>query len=167
MPMACLRPLMALLRIARIEAAARSAEFKMLDINSLLRDVVELYEPLAESKQQHLILLSDEVVAVRGDRDLLFQALANLIDNAIKYTPAGGEVTVSLLPNEIRICDSGIGVPQAEQEKVFQRFYRSEQSRTTPGSGLGLSLVQAVTKLHDMKISLSDNDPGLCVSLSW
>lgn len=157
----------ALLRIARIEVKARSAEFKAVDLNALLHDVVELYEPVAEDKQQRLLLLGKDLVAIRGDRDLLFQALANLVDNAIKYTPPGGQVTVSLKPNEIRVCDSGIGIPEAEREKVFQRFYRTEQSRTTPGSGLGLSLVQAVTKLHQINVSLQDNRPGLCVSLSW
>lgn len=157
----------ALLRIARIEAAARSAEFKLVDLNALLHDVVELYEPLAETRQQQLLLSGDDAVAIRGDRDLLFQALANLVDNALKYTPRGGQVTVSLAVEEICICDSGMGIPEAERDKVFQRFYRSEQSRTTPGSGLGLSLVQAVTKLHNIKVTLRDNAPGLCVCLSW
>jgi len=157
----------ALLRIARIESEARHAEFKVLDMNALLRDVKELYEPVAETRQQNLLLIENESASLRGDRDLLFQALANLVDNAIKYTPAGGEIVISLLPEEIRICDSGMGIPEAEHEQVFQRFYRGEQSRTTPGSGLGLSLVQAVIKLHELNITLRDNNPGLCVQLSW
>ena len=157
----------ALLRIARIEAEARSAEFKVLDLNALLRDVVELYEPLAESKNQSLSFVEDELVTLRGDRDLLFQAIANLLDNAIKYTPNGGKVSVALLAHEICICDSGGGIPDDEKEKIFQRFYRGEQSRTTPGSGLGLSLVYAVSKLHAMSIAVKDNEPGACICLAW
>jgi signal transduction histidine kinase len=111
-----------------------------------------------------------ENVQVRGDRDLLFQALANLLDNAIKYTPRGGEIHVSLEDNpsgpRIRITDSGPGIPEKSREQVFKRFFRLEESRNTPGNGLGLSLVEAVARLHKADIEL-DGEPGLNVSLAF
>jgi signal transduction histidine kinase len=106
---------------------------------------------------------------VRGDRDLLFQALANLLDNAIKYTLPDGRVMVTLSIEDgeaqIEIADSGPGIPEPSRAKVFRRFYRLEESRTAPGSGLGLSLVGAVIKLHEARIALEDNAPGLLVVL--
>jgi signal transduction histidine kinase len=110
-------------------------------------------------------------VQMNGDRDLLFQAIANLLDNATKYTPAGGAIRVALGAEHGRgwlvIADNGPGVPEAAREKVFQRFYRLEQSRTTPGNGLGMSLVAAVMTLHNMTIRLQDNQPGLRVVIGF
>ena len=105
------------------------------------------------------------------DRDLLFQAFANLLDNAIKYAPRGGHIEVRLRDEArqhcVSVCDDGPGIPQAERQKVFQRFYRVEGSRSLhPGNGLGLSLVQAVINLHGGSVVLGDNAPGLCVSVS-
>ncbi len=160
----------ALLRIARIEADARKEGFDVIDMRSLLLDVSELYEPVAEERKQLFQLDCDASLSVRGDRDLLFQALANLLDNAIKYSPHGGTIGLKLkdgVSREITICDTGPGIPEAEREQVFQRFYRVDRSRTTPGSGLGLSLVAAVAKLHGIEIDLSDNAPGLCVRLKF
>ncbi len=155
----------ALLRIARIETRQHRETFTEVDMGALLRDVVELYEPLAEEKKQSLSLQLKNKLHIQGDRDLLFQAMANLLDNAIKYTPVHGEIKIRLdkLADTVRvtIADNGPGIPEAERQQVFQRFYRLEKSRTTPGSGLGLSLVAAVARIHDMNLTLEDNHPGV------
>jgi signal transduction histidine kinase len=161
----------ALLRIARIESKQRREGFTRVDLSLLVRDVVELYEPLAEEKQQNLELQVRSVPALQGDRNLLFQAVANLLDNAIKYTPAQGAICMSVVEDDsvirIVIADSGPGIPETAREKVFQRFFRLDASRATSGSGLGLSLVAAVAKLHGMAISLEDNKPGLWITLAF
>jgi signal transduction histidine kinase len=109
-------------------------------------------------------------VRIQGDRDLLFQAFANLLDNAIKYTPRGGSIRVTLEDGasgpRIRIIDSGPGIPQQSRDQVFKRFFRLEESRHTPGNGLGLSLVEAVARLHNASIKLG-GEPGLDVSLAF
>jgi signal transduction histidine kinase len=160
----------ALLRIARIESGARRAAFGEIDVTAVAGDVVELYEPLAEEKQQTIDVNMEHGVTIRGDRDLLFQALANLLDNAIKYTPAGGRIRMDLesagQEARITIADSGPGIPLAAREKVFQRFYRLDDSRGSTGSGLGLSLVQAVVQLHGGSVALGDNEHGLRVEVS-
>lgn len=155
----------ALLRIARIEAGQRSADFAPLDLAALVRDVAEYYEPLAEARGQTLVLDTATGVQFTGDRDLLFQALANLLDNAIKYTPQGGDIratltTIAPAAAKLVIADSGPGIPPAARAQVFQRFFRLETSRSTPGSGLGLSLVEAVARLHGIEVSVEDNAPG-------
>jgi signal transduction histidine kinase len=160
----------ALLRIAQIESGNRLSEFQVFDIAVILRDVMELYEPLAAEKNLTLNTELRGPLNVRGDRDLLFQAFANLLDNAIKYTPAEGvvrvEASISGTTLQIEIEDSGMGVPAAERDKVFQRFYRVEASRgQQPGNGLGLSLVRAVVNLHSGAIALGDGLPGLRVSV--
>ncbi len=160
----------ALLRIASIESGRRRAAFKNIPLDDVVRDVTELYEPLAEQKQQKLDVSVSDDVLVRGDRDLLFQAFANLLDNAIKYTPQGGNIRVSLENGasgpRIRIIDSGPGIPQQSRDQVFKRFFRLEESRHTPGNGLGLSLVEAVARLHKASIELG-GEPGLDVSLAF
>ena len=159
----------ALLRIARIEAGGHTAKFERVDLEALVRDAAELYEALAEEKQLRFSASIDPGVSVDGDRDLLFQALINLLDNAIKYTPAGGAVSIELKRAadsvDIAVGDSGSGIAEAERDKVGQRFYRLESSRSTPGSGLGLSLVKAVARLHRATLLLEDNAPGLRATL--
>ena len=160
----------ALLRIARIEAEERREAFREVSVDELAADVAELYEPLAEEKGQKLSRDLERDIRLPGDRDLLFQALANLLDNAIKYTPEGGHVMIELRrvgENGARlvVADDGPGIPPEAREKVFQRFFRLEESRTTPGNGLGLSLVAAVARLHGFTLSLDDNRPGLRVIL--
>jgi signal transduction histidine kinase len=155
----------ALLRIARIEANYDREFFVPVDLAALVRDVAEYYEPLAEARGQALKIEVPPAVQTAGDRDLLFQALANLLDNAIKYTPQGGEIAVTLATveagaAELTVADSGPGIPSADRAHIFQRFFRLEGSRSTPGSGLGLSLVEAVTRLHGIGIRVTDNDPG-------
>lgn len=159
----------ALLRIGGIEAGSCEA-FRKLDAGEILSDVAELYEPLAEEKGLSFEVDLETGAQLQGDRDLLFQAVANLLDNAIKYTPAGGHIALTLTDQAdqavITVADSGPGIPVAQRQKVLQRFYRIESSRTTPGNGLGLSLVEAVSTLHRGQLTFEDNMPGLRVTLA-
>lgn len=168
----------ALMRIAQVESGAKKADFTDVDLARIFTDVVELYEPLASVKDIALSLERSDPVHIQGDKDLLFQMLANLMDNAIKYTPSGGAITTGLYVGERELrmvfADNGLGVPPAKYGKVFQRFYRVEDSRgIQPGNGLGLSLVQAVAVLHGGRVSLSDSrayfpasdTPGLTVTV--
>jgi signal transduction histidine kinase len=160
----------ALLRISQIESGVRRSEFARLDLSVVLADVAEFYEPLAADKEITLAIDASRHCLLQGDRDLLFQAFANLLDNAIKYTPAGGRIDIATRAAdtsvEAVVADSGPGVAEAEREKVFRRFYRVEASRSEqPGNGLGLSLVRAVVNLHHGAITLDDNRPGLRVSV--
>jgi signal transduction histidine kinase len=162
----------ALLRIAQVETGHRRSGFAVVDLCTLVSDVIELYEPLAAEKGQTFHTGLAKVGSFNGDRNLLFQAVANLVDNAIKYTPEGGRVQVNLAVEggvvRIEVADSGIGIPEEDREKVFQRFFRVEHSRSRhPGNGLGLSLVQAVVRLHDGYIELKDNNPGLRIVLRF
>lgn len=155
----------ALLRIARIEAGSRTKGFAPVDLADLVQGVAEYYEPLAEARDQVLEVQTVAGVRVSGDRDLLFQALANLLDNAIKYTPPGGRIDLALErigpgQAELVVSDSGPGIPAAAREQIFQRFFRLEASRSMPGSGLGLSLVDAVVRLHGFAIEITDAAPG-------
>jgi signal transduction histidine kinase len=160
----------ALLRIARIEYSEQRKGFKSVDLNSILYDLLELYEPLIEEKGQRLNIDICQTMEISADRDMLFQAFANLLDNAIKYTPDQGVITIRSVKEGVNwyveIADNGPGIPEEAHEKVVLRFYRLDQSRTTPGSGLGLALVFAVLKLHKLDLSFSDNKPGLCVRVS-
>lgn len=159
----------ALLRIARIETAQLRTQFGTLQLDQVLKDVTELYEPLAEQKKIALQLVVEEAVYT-GDKDLLFQAFANLLDNALKFTPAGKSIRLILRKESASyICiirDEGVGIPDVEKDKVFNRFYRSEASRHMSGNGLGLSLVAAVIKLHHGTIELQDAAPGLLVKIT-
>ena len=159
----------ALLRIANIEAGRRLAAFHTVDLAPVVQDVVELYEPVAAEKSVTLHYAS-EPTFYTGDKDLLFQAVANLLDNAIKYTPLGGEVHIALrkLANgvSLRIADTGPGIADEHKPFVFRRFYRVSTCRNAPGSGLGLSLVNAIVRLHKGSILLENNHPsGLIVSV--
>jgi signal transduction histidine kinase len=161
----------ALLRIARIEAGARREAFTEVPVDEVVSDAAELYEAVAEDKDIRLEVNVGAQAKVVGDRDLIFQALANLLDNAIKYTPAGGVVELSLTRGEsgvrVRVADSGPGIPQHEHGRVFERFIRLEDSRSTRGNGLGLSLVAAVAKLHGARVRFDDAEPGLVVNLDF
>jgi signal transduction histidine kinase len=158
----------ALLSIARAEAGAQHGEWERIDLTELARDVVDLYEPLAEERGISLQLVGGKGAVIQGHRQLVAQAIANVTDNAVKYTPDGGIVTIvtggSPAPFVI-VTDTGPGIPPELREKAKQRFVRLDQQRSTPGSGLGLSLVEAVAKLHDARLELGDNTPGLKVSL--
>lgn len=159
-----------LLRIARIESATGAAD-RAIDLAAVVRDAVELYQPLAEGKGQSVTARINPAPAARGDQHLWFQALANLLDNAVKFTPPGGRIDVELATGargaQITVSDSGPGIAEDLREKVFQRFFRAERSRSTAGNGLGLSLVKAVADMHQVTITLGDNRPGLRVQLQF
>ncbi|MBR1089652.1 HAMP domain-containing histidine kinase [Bradyrhizobium manausense] len=158
-------------RISEIETRARRSAFRPLNLAEIAGEVVELYDAAAEQVTTRLSLDGDREVAVTGDRDLLFDAIANLVDNAIKHGRPGGKVIVSCRNAgngaTIAIADDGPGIAAEQRDQVFKRFYRLEQSRYTPGNGLGLSLVAAVSRLHGAEIALHDNAPGLTVQLSF
>lgn len=160
----------ALLRIARAEASLRQS-FAVVDIGTVVENVADLYHPLAEEKDITFDVENDFSAKVWGDSNLIAQALANLTDNAIKYTPEGGTVSLKITTDNgctvFEVSDSGLGIPSELREKVFGRLYRMENSRTSPGSGLGLSLVDAVSKSHGFAVGLSDNHPGLKVTLTF
>jgi signal transduction histidine kinase len=160
----------ALLRLAEIDAGMRRSGFVALDIADLAANAVEFYAPAAELKNINLGFRSDGPLTVSGDPVLLAQALSNLIDNALKYAPVNGTMQVAVQKRdeagvEVSVTDDGPGISDSEKGKVGERFYRGDASRGTPGVGLGLSLVQAVAKLHGSALTLSDQNPGLRVAL--
>jgi len=159
------------LRIAEIEAGRRRAEFETVDLSAVARDAIELYEPVAQEKRQTIVSALAPGSTVHGDRHLLSQAVTNLLDNAIKYSPEGTRIAVSVESTAIRtslaVSDNGPGIPAEFREQAPRRFFRLEASRSTPGTGLGLSLVYAVAKLHGARLCLEDNAPGLKASLAF
>jgi signal transduction histidine kinase len=160
----------ALLRIAQIEAADRSTARMEFDLTNLLLTLVEVYQPTADSKGQTLHARIELDLRATGDRDLIAQLFANLLQNAVQHSLAGARIEVRARRAadevEVIVADNGPGIPQAEHEKVFRRLYRLERSRTTPGSGLGLALVAAIAAMHNATIALSDNAPGLRVRVA-
>lgn len=166
----CFSVITALLRIGEIENGRRRAGFAQVNLGDLVADIVDLYEPIAETNG--LVFVNAvaqgqtghcaDAMTTFGDRDLLVEVLANLFDNAMKFTPAGGQVTVSAVCGpgviRLRVADTGIGIPDAEREAVLGRFYRSDKSRHVPGSGLGLSLVMAILRLHGVDLAIADGD---------
>lgn len=164
-----LKTFTALLSIAQAEAGASRDRFASVDLQDLIQDVVELYDPLTEELGITLEVRPLQAVRRTGDRDLLFQALVNLLDNAIKFSGASGQIEIGVERQEktaiLSVSDRGPGIPEDQREEVLKRFVRLEQSRSTSGSGLGLSLVQAVARLHDGELLLEDNAPGLRASL--
>jgi signal transduction histidine kinase len=159
----------ALLSIAEAESGARRSAAEPLDLAQTVCAAADLYEPVAEEKGCALKLDVEPGIMIRGDRHLLSQAVANLLDNALKY--GGGEVLLSAHQQDgraaLEVSDTGPGIPEAEREAVFDRFVRLEPSRSTPGNGLGLSLVRAVARLHNATVALEDNQPGLRVRLEF
>jgi signal transduction histidine kinase len=155
----------ALMRIAEVEAGSRRSAFAEVDISPLLADLAELYGALAEEKELRLVLDVPDTLEVFGDRDMIQQAVANLLDNAIKFSPVGGEVRLAARSAErqvvITVVDQGVGIPEEDRERATERFFRGERARSTPGSGLGLALVQAVATLHDGALILEDARPGV------
>ena len=160
-----------LLRIAQIESGMPAHRFTKVDLSELLRTVVEVYQPMAEGKEQRFTADVASELRVWGDRELLTQMIANIIENAMKHSPMGESIglVATGLPGAmvVVVSDSGPGIPAEERGRVFRRFYRLERSRSTPGSGLGLSLVEAIAALHQVGIQLTDNRPGLRVTLRF
>jgi signal transduction histidine kinase len=158
----------ALLRIAEIEHNRRLDGFSQVPLGPLVREVGDLYEPIAEDKGVTFQVESTNEVVVHGDRDLLFEAVANLVDNAVKFTPQGGQVELVLQQRDgktqIRVKDTGPGIPEAERDEVTKRFYRLDKSRRTDGLGLGLSLVAAIVKRHGFKFAITGG-PGCIVEI--
>ena len=158
----------ALLRIAEIEHSRRLEGFSQVQLGPLVREVGDLYEPIAEDKGVALRVESKDEATVRGDRDLLFEAVTNLVDNAVKFTPKGGRVELALHhrngQTEIQVKDTGPGIPETERESVTKRFYRSDKSRRTDGLGLGLSLVAAIVRLHGFQFEIAPG-PGCTVEI--
>jgi signal transduction histidine kinase len=160
----------ALLRIREIEQTRRLVGFDNVKMAELLREVCDLYEPFAEEKRLTLSVKVDSEPIVRGDRDLLFEAVANLVDNAVKFTPEGGRIELRLIRNGeeaiLRVSDTGPGVTESERELIVRRFYRSDRSRGTKGLGLGLSLVAAIVKLHGFRFSILPG-PGFVAEIAF
>lgn len=158
-----------LTRISQIEAGDPSAMLRPVNLFAIASEVVELFEAAAEEKGAQLKAVGNPGVVAMGDRDLLFDAVANLVDNAVKHGRPNGQVLVEVKMSEgeaiVSVADDGPGIPPAEHQHVFERFYRLERSRKSPGNGLGLSLVAAVARLHGARVELIDNAPGLYVLL--
>ena len=166
---ALLKTFNSLLRIARLEAGVETGQVETFDLDGLVGDVAELYAPLADERAVELDVTPERAGRIRGDRDLLFQALANLLDNAIKFSPGGKTVTIAARALDDRVTvtvsDRGPGIPEALKNRVAERFFRVETSRNAPGAGLGLSLVAAVVERYEGSLDLEDNRPGLRVVL--
>jgi signal transduction histidine kinase len=166
-----LRTFSSLLRITQIETRHRTAGFRNLDLSEIAREVLELFDPAAEENGVTLELSVGDPVGVVGDRDLLFDAISNLIDNAIKHGGRNGRIVVAVSQNGdgvvLCVADRGPGIPIDERKHVLRRFYRLEGSRNSPGNGLGLSLVAAVANLHGAHIEMKDNSPGLRIELEF
>jgi signal transduction histidine kinase len=162
----------ALLRIAQIESGTRRSKFVDFDLGDLVASTFDVFEPVAEEKGQSLTLQhGHEPLNISGDPQLIVQLVANLIENAIRHCPPKASICVEAKRSDERcqivVSDDGPGIPTDEHSKVFERLYRLEKSRTTNGSGLGLSLVKAITDLHRASITLLDNEPGLKVRVSF
>src|SRR5258706_12245932 len=155
----------ALLLIAEADAGVAREAIAAVDIGSVARVAADLYAPLAEEKGIAFSVAPTGAAWIDGNRSLISQALVNLVDNAIKYTPAGGRVSIVVSESDnttsVSVADSGSGIPEGEHAHVLERFVRLEESRHSPGTGLGLSLVAAVARLHEAELLLEDNRPGL------
>ena len=160
----------ALLLIGEAESGLDRSKLEKVDLSARLHDLAELYEPAAEEAGLQFSVDIADSLYVRGHPDLISQAVVNLLDNGLKYTPKDGALGIKAYRDDqnrccVEILDSGPGIPEADRDRVLDRFVRLEGSRSSPGSGLGLSLVSAVVKLHQGKIVLDDNGPGLIVRL--
>lgn len=160
-----------LLKIAMAESGPAVSELRRLDLAALARDASDLYEPVAEEKGVAFDVEAPGPAMIMGQPELLAQSVANLLDNAVKYTPASGRISVTVSASNtmvtLHVADTGPGVPEADRQRVLERFVRLDECRSTHGSGLGLALVAAVARLHDAELILDDNSPGLRVTLTF
>jgi hypothetical protein len=152
----------ALLRISELESGSRRAAFSHIDLAEICQDVFDMFEPVAGEKHIKMILDGPAVYPVFGDGDLLREAVANLIDNAIKFTPEGGSVTLQCDRDNafVRVLDTGPGISADERETIFNRFYRSHQAAGVPGFGLGLNMAATIVELHGGTLRAASNRPG-------
>ena len=161
----------ALLRISQIESGSRLAAFSALSMTELLERIYEMYRPVAEDEHHMLLHDIQPDVRIRGDAELLTQLFSNLIENAIRHTPSGARILIGLAAAGSTavafVADNGPGIAPGEHDKIFRRFYRLTSSRSTPGNGLGLALVAAIANLHNARIELLDNHPGLRFQTSF
>lgn len=161
----------ALLRIARLESRSDPPPFQPIDLGQVAEDVTQAYRAVADEQGQKLVCVHSRPVPLLGNRELLSQLFANLIENALRHTPSGSTIHVTSLDDEgmavARVCDNGPGIPPEERAAVFRPFYRREASRTTEGTGLGLALVAAIADLHGARVELTDNTPGLCAEIRF
>ncbi len=160
-----IRTFNALLEIAQAEAGSFRGEWKVVDMSALLNRLGELYQELAESQGKQLMINVQAGIKITGNRHLLAQAISNLLDNAIKYSPANGKIHLLATEKMIQISDNGPGIPEQQYERVLDRFVRLDNARSSQGNGLGLSLVKAVSELHNAVVRLKANQPGLRVQL--
>lgn len=164
-----IRTFNALLSIAQIESAQQKKDWAEVDLTTLTEELADLYTAVAEEQELSLACHAEAGLRTHGNRQLLAQAITNLLDNAVKYTPAGGHIHLDARLQDgniiISVADNGPGIPADKHEQVFKRFTRLDNARSTPGNGLGLSLVKAVADLHGAHIRLEDNQPGLNASL--
>ncbi len=155
----------AILRIGQIESGARRAGFRQVDLAAAARDIVEAFQPAAEEQGKTLTAELDEALPLSGDRELLTQMVANVVDNALRHTPSGTQIFVASARHgasgRLTVSDDGPGVPEDERKRIFERFYRLDAARSTPGDGLGLSVAAAIAELHGMAYAAEDNAPGL------
>jgi len=161
----------ALLRIAQIEGNASAVTFKPVSLSELLDTIVEVYLPMAEEKAQTLSEDLPPNLTVNGDRELLMQLFANLVENALRHSPPHARISLAVLQTArhvaVAVTDNGPGIPEQFRAKVLQRFFRLESSRSTPGNGLGLSLIDAIVRLHGATLELSDANPGLRATVQF
>lgn len=160
-----------ILKISELEANTDFRDFHPCDLHYIIENMVEFYEPYAAEKDIELVNHIESKIIINGEKNLLTQAFTNIIDNAIKFTPKGGRVDIFCEQSErivdIIIADDGMGIPADYMDKVFEKFFRLEQSRNTKGNGLGLSLVEAIARIHNADVILTDNNPGLRVCLRF
>ena len=160
----------AILRLAQLESGIQKIMQTPINLNDLCMDIFEMFEPIAEESQRNLIFHDfNKILVITGDQRLIQQAVINLIDNSLRHTEPGAKIELSLRVNidtcSISVCDNGPGISEAEYQNVIRRFYRIDQSRNVEGTGLGLSLVNAIAHRHKADFKLSDNRPGLCAKI--
>jgi signal transduction histidine kinase len=158
----------AIMRLAEIEKSQRLAGFGKVSLADIIREVGDMYDPIAEDKGIALLIHSSDELCTYGDRDLLIEAVANLVDNAVKFTPGGGKVEIGLIPGQgesiVRVKDTGAGISESERDAVLRRFYRSDKAGNTSGLGLGLNLVAAIARLHGFRLTIVPG-PGCVVEI--
>jgi signal transduction histidine kinase len=156
----------AILRLSQIEHGLRRSCFRDIDLTDIVQGIGDLYAPIAEEKGPAFTTSVEQAPPIQGDAELMFEAVANLVDNAVKFTPPGGRVELTLTGRRngplVRVADTGPGIPMGDREAVLLRFYRADQSRRTPGTGLGLALVAAIVRLHEFTLTFADAEGAGC-----